>query len=739
MKNGTSQKGYYDKTFYTALGRERYIQMSKINIIIDLNKTLTVTFDGNGGTCLQKDKEVTYNSTYGRLPEATRDGYAFAGWYTAKLEGNKVSSATKVTAMEKHTLYARWLEAVTFDPNGGTCQTTSQRVVAGNKYGMLPVPERTGYTFTGWYTEKDGGTLVTSTTTVPDIGAHILYAHWTPALYMVVFNANGGNCDLQNKQVTYDSTYGALPTPTRTGYTFLGWYTEVNGGTQITASTIVKTAEQHTLYAHWNENNYTITYNGNGGSYNGTTTLSETATYSKNYTILANFFAREGYTFKGWNEKADGTGTDWTSRIGNSTNWTYTQNITLYAIWENNEYTITYNGNGGVYNGSITWSENVRYGASYTTKGNFFTRNEYKFKGWNEKADGTGTDWTAWIGNPWVWTYTRNVTLYAIWERVEYTVTFNVNGTGGTVSPSSKKVVYGNQYGTLPTPSRTGYTFLGWYTAASGGNKVSATTTVSSTQNHTLYAHWNVNKYTVTFNANGGSGAPGNQTKTYGQDLTISSKAPTRSGYEFLGWGTSSGATSVAYKPGDKYKANSNIQLYAVWRQIINVSSVSLDKTTDQWIPYKNGSSYGTLSLTATVYPSNADNKTVTWTSSNTSVATVNNGYVTAQGAGLATITATAGGKSASVNVYAYNATMRANTSYYLYFTWGSNKWYTLRTSSTPGKLILSYYGTSYGLWEIKYYADCSASNGAVITQQDYRYLSIGKPFNGYFTNYGAY
>ncbi|MBE6752512.1 MAG: hypothetical protein E7556_08315, partial [Ruminococcaceae bacterium] len=149
-----------------------------------------------------------------------------------------------------------------------------------------------------------------------------------------------------------------------------------------------------------------------------------------------------------------------------------------------------------------------------------------------------------------------------------YTVSYNANGGSG--APSSQTKVYGTNL-TLSTtkPTRTGYTFKGWGTST-GDTSVNYNPgdTYKSNSSITLYAIWSANTYTVSYNVNGGTGCPSSQTKTYGKDLTLSSTKPTRSGYTFLGWGTSADDTSVNYNPGDTYKSNSSITLYAIWEII---------------------------------------------------------------------------------------------------------------------------------------------------------------------------
>ena len=126
----------------------------------------------------------------------------------------------------------------------------------------------------------------------------------------------------------------------------------------------------------------------------------------------------------------------------------------------------------------------------------------------------------------------------------------------------------GSLYGELPVPIRYGYIFLGWYTDVENGTLITEDTLVSSDIDK-LYAHWNLAPtYTISYNANGGSGVPDSQIKIYGQILTLSSTKPTRTGYTFLGWSTDSNATSATYLAGGSYTVNSAATLYAVWEEI---------------------------------------------------------------------------------------------------------------------------------------------------------------------------
>lgn len=134
--------------------------------------------------------------------------------------------------------------------SGGTCSPATKTITYNTPYGTLCNPTQTGYTFAGWYTAASGGIQITSTTTVTATADQTVYAHWTPNTYTVYFDEQGGS-SVSDKTVTYDSTYGTLPTPTKSGYNFLGWYTAASGGTKVTSSTTVKITSNQTLYAQW--------------------------------------------------------------------------------------------------------------------------------------------------------------------------------------------------------------------------------------------------------------------------------------------------------------------------------------------------------------------------------------------------------------------------------------------------------------------------------------------------------
>ena len=153
---------------------------------------------------------------------------------------------------------------------------------------------------------------------------------------------------------------------------------------------------------------------------------------------------------------------------------------------------------------------------------------------------------------------------FSIPALASYSITYNANGGSG--APGKQTKWYGKNITFSSTkPTRTGYSFQGSATSASGGVSYAPGASYTGNGNLTLYAVWKANTYTVSYNANGGSGAPGNQTKTYGVNLTLSSVKPTRTNYNFKGWGTSAGSTTVAYAAGATYTENAAITLYAIW------------------------------------------------------------------------------------------------------------------------------------------------------------------------------
>ncbi len=221
----------------------------------------TVTYDANGGNCGQTTGYATSASAAVTLPTPSRSGYIFAGWYTAASGGTRVGGAGEsYTPSANITLYAQWGKpcTVTYDANGGTCGTASEKYTGSAL--TLPTPTKDGYWFVGWYDAAEGGNKIGDAGVAYTPAVEItLYAHWQEKVeYTVTYNANGGTCGSQS--ATYQGTALPLPTPTREGYEFLGWYNAAEDGDKIGDAGATYTPSANiTLYAQWQINSYTIT------------------------------------------------------------------------------------------------------------------------------------------------------------------------------------------------------------------------------------------------------------------------------------------------------------------------------------------------------------------------------------------------------------------------------------------------------------------------------------------------
>ncbi len=149
---------------------------------------------------------------------------------------------------------------IQFDANGGSVELNSKKVFYGESYGDLPVPSRDYYSFDGWYTDKSGGTKITTETKVTTLTGQVLYAHWTLNSFIVSFNANGGSVSSTEIRAYCGQALGTLPTPSRTGFTFNGWYAATSGGEKVTSSSVYNVANNFTVYAQWTVNSYTVSW-----------------------------------------------------------------------------------------------------------------------------------------------------------------------------------------------------------------------------------------------------------------------------------------------------------------------------------------------------------------------------------------------------------------------------------------------------------------------------------------------
>ncbi len=293
----------------------------------------TITFDANGGSC-DPESLTTKDGKLEELPTPEWEGHTFTGWFTEKDGGTVVTTSTVFSS--DATVYAHWEEipapatyTITFDPNGGTVSSGSAATGTDGKLTSLPTPEWEGHTFTGWFTEKDGGTEVTTSTVFSSDAT--VYAHWeeipAPATYTITFDPNGGTVSSGSAATGTDGKLTSLPTPEWEGHTFTGWFTEKDGGTEVTTSTVF--TSDATVYAHWEEipapATYTITFDPNGG----TVSSGSAATGTDGKLTSLPTPEWEGHTFTGWFTEKDG-GTEVT------TSTVFTSDATVYAHWEEN-------------------------------------------------------------------------------------------------------------------------------------------------------------------------------------------------------------------------------------------------------------------------------------------------------------------------------------------------------------------------------------------------------------------
>lgn len=467
-------------------------------------------------------------------------------------------------------------------PNGGSVQGGLTFNTAANPF------TRSGYTFSGWNTAANGsGTALTanSSNTMPISGsAIVLYAQWVANQYTVtyVYNSATGDTSTVTSSYTTGGTQITLPTPTRSGYTFGGWYAEstldnlIGAGGASYAPT--GSALSPYVYAKWTATNYTVTYQNTDATSGSAPTDSTNYNIGNSVLIKGNTgsLARTGYTFIGWTAASDGTGTVLTS--GNTVT-TSTSNMVFYPKWSANTYTITYNKNGASGNPTAT-------SATYTTGGTAVTlttvgdmvKTGFTFGGWSTTPTGS-----ALVGT---YTTTANVTLYAVWTIKTITLTYD-KGIASGVTIANFPTTASGTYGSSVTLS-AGFTldqtltvnsqsvihrFVGWNDGSSTYQGTASYLLGDS--NKTLTAIW-VPVFGVRYSFNGGTPAAtpdnlitDNECSLSGnlcndqQDITLHA-APTRSGYTFAGWVNQSNATAM--NAGSTTKITStNYLFYATW------------------------------------------------------------------------------------------------------------------------------------------------------------------------------
>lgn len=498
-------------------------------------KEYTVTWKPENGT-----DNVIQTYKHGAelvVPTVSREGYIFGGWGTVP---------KTVTGDADYT--ANWEgrdNAVTFETKGGTA-VTAQTVKTGDKVTAPSAPTKTGYLFGGWHTDQ-GCTKAWDFNADTVKSAMTLYAKWTANTYTATFDPNSGvmpEGEETNRSVTYDQPYGKLPTPTKQGYDFAGWFTEKTGGEQILAESSVSTAANQTLYAHWTAglvkytvNHYQQNVENDGYSKADFETLNgTTGTDSK-----AAAKAYEGFSVKTFEQKT-------IAAEGSTVIDIYYDRLTYTVQWMNGETLMETDGN-------------VRYGAKPAYDGAAPEKSEtghtFTFTGWNTEAGGTGT---ALSGST---TVTGDVIYYAQFNDSLNTYSITYENVNGAANSNPKTYIFGTAVA-LADLIRDGYTFGGWFTDSSCSEENQVTgITATDIENKTFYAKWTANQYTVTFDANKGMVTPASMTVTYDRPYG-ELPTPTRANYTFLGWFTTA-TSSVKVEASTAMTRAEDHTLYAQW------------------------------------------------------------------------------------------------------------------------------------------------------------------------------
>lgn len=582
---------YPTKSFYTFRGffTQDGKELSNVNLITEdvyyahwTPISYEINYNLNGGSISGQKTFFNIETDSFTLPTPTRNGYTFTGW-----TGSNGATAQKSVTIAKgstgnKSYTANWTPtnySISYNLNGGSLsgQKTSYNIETANF--ALPQPTRSGYTFTGWTGTGLSSATKSVTVNKGSTGNRSYTANWSANGYTISFNYNkpstaagamSGN-GTTSKGVTYAAAYGTLPQPSMPGWTFNGWYTAASGGSRISATTTYTAAGNQTLYAHWTLNTYSISYNANGGSLSGQKT---------SYNVNTDSFAlptptKNGYTFTGWTG-SNGTTAQKSVTIakGSTGNRNYTAN------WTPTNYSISYTLNGGSLNGQRT-SYNIET-ANFTLP--MPTRNGYTFTGWTG-SNGTTAQKSVTITKG----STGNRSYTAHWTPVNYTISYNANGG----SLSGQKTSYNIETATftLPTPTRTGYTFTGWTGTGLSGLTKTVTVSKGSTGNRTYTAHFE-KTVTATFKYYN------NQIVTVTGKITDSAtsvavKAPaasgTPSGYTFRGWSTSSAANaSVNAAASASVTISANMTYYASYSKNVTATFHYCTLAADNYT-YTNG------------------------------------------------------------------------------------------------------------------------------------------------------
>lgn len=557
----------------------------------------TVRFAGNGATGGgTPDQAFQYNIGQNLHRNGfVRDGYTFTGWKRADNQQAYGDGqwVTNLTTQPNGivTLVAQWSanEAhIRYNPNPPAGKTTGGQGTPNwdGHTGDTPTIGQNGwtidgYTFAGWATSPDGsGARYAPGARWTANGTLTLYAQWTPGQASLTYDGNGatgGKTDPQTGKT--DEKINVRDNGfTRDGYTFVTWNTQADcKGNAVKPNSEWTLRGSSTLYACWAGNAQTLTYHGNGAT--GGNTAAQSGKTGDELTTNANGFTRDGYTFVRWDTAKDGSGTAYgEGKNGVSQYVMKPAGNDLYAIWKANPATIQYRNDWPNTTGS-TPDTTGNTGDTVTISQNSFDRPGYTFTGW---ARDRRTNPSLQPGGRYTLT-PGTTTLWAQWKADPAHLIYNAN-TGSTSQTRRTDGVVDQTLTVIANPfTRSGYTFTGWNTQADGrgraytagnGFRLVADPKSNPVNTSVLYAQWRINRVTLKFNPNGGTGGYPDITVDAFTTVTIPADAKEpkvqRPGFRFTGWAMkpTPGAGDTILSPGKgtvSMPDQGSITVYAQW------------------------------------------------------------------------------------------------------------------------------------------------------------------------------
>lgn len=386
---------------------------------------------------------------------------------------------------------------------------------------------------------------------------------------VVVYESNGADSGTAPNDATSYAAGDAVTALantdlTRAGFTFDGWTLEKDGSGRVIypGETFIAQAGATLVYANW-LGDPKVRYNGNGNTV-GSVPVDPDSPYAKNSsaTVLGNsgLLEKTGYTFAGWNTKADGTGT---SYAATSSLALATSNVTLYAKWEPEVYDVDYDTDGGTPVASGTFAAGGQISAPTAP-----TKVGYTFAGWSATSGGSAETF------PYSPTATADITLYAKWTVRQFGVYYTGNGSDSGFGMGPNPHDYGSSVTVRDNENnfqRTGYDFAGWNTQADGNgtDRAVASTFTIGLDNVQLFAKWSIKSYDFEYDGNGNTGGDlpaGTTTREYNSFVYLLYSELTKTGYVFSGWNTQADGTGTQYGyPAAFTMPADNVTLYAQW------------------------------------------------------------------------------------------------------------------------------------------------------------------------------